>query len=257
MLPEVEGKIHGWILDDVVLPSARVRQGDLIKFEEATDVLRKLAIVVTADCDLEQKKHGRTLTLVPIVTAVTIIENYLIPDDCEKKRELIERFTFSGLSIDTDQDEISKYAYLKQASEDNWSEISNSLKTAVNFLLKKTDSMRLQDYNSLMADMKMSPRKIGSLKDQLRSRGDLLILPNAEALGIRGHIAWVRQLWQISASEIAIRTSEIPTRTGERVARLDSPFRYRLTQLIAQVFSDIGLPGFSDSIDEVLKETYR
>ncbi|MNL80928.1 hypothetical protein D3C87_2078990 [compost metagenome] len=57
-------------------------------------------------------------------------------------------------------------------------------------------------------------------------------------------------------SEVAIRTSEIGDRSGERMARLDSPYRYRLTQLMAQVFSDIGLPNIPDMVDQSLEDAY-
>jgi hypothetical protein len=247
---------EGWLLDDVVLPNARVRQGDLVRFDGATDVLRKLGIVVTADCDLENKKHARILTLVPVVPATVIIEHYLIPDDCEKKKSSIESHVFKKLSISGEHDSITSYALLR----DKLAQIDNkqqaSLKLAVDFLLNEVHSLNLSEYNLMMFEIKSNAKKIDSLKEQLRNRGDLLILPDAPELGIKGHIAWVRQLWQTSASDVALRTSELASRHGERIARLDSPYRYRLTQLIAQVFSDIGLPKMPDSIDKLLDEAY-
>lgn len=247
----------GWIVDDVVLPDARIRQGDLIKFDGAVDTLRKLAIVVTADCDLEQKKHARTLTLVPVVPATTIIENYLLLDDCEKKKNLIEDFVFKGFSINLDQDSIVQHALLREKMKATVSDPSSPLTVAAEFILHDTNRLAFSAYIDLMREMNIKAKKIDSFKDQMRKRGDLLVLPEADALGIKGHVAWVRQLWQTSASDIALRTSEVAMRSGERIARLDSPFRYRLTQLIAQVFSDIGLPDMPDSIDEILDEAFR
>lgn len=257
MPSEVEDRMPGWLFDKLVLPDARLQQGDLIRFEGEKNVLRKLAIVVTADCDLEQHKHGRTLTLVPVVEVSAILENYLLPDDCEKKRSLIERFVFAILKIDHTQDGATKYALLKEAASGNLPEQSKSFRDACDFLLGAKDCITFSDYNALMSEMKIPPRKIDSLKSQMRSRGDLFVLPESNELGIKGHIAWVRQLWQTPTSSVAIRTSEVSTRPGERLARLDSPYRYRLTQLIAQVFSDIGLPNFPDSIDQILQEKYQ
>lgn len=256
MPSEAERQFVGWVLDEVVLPNARIRQGDLIRFEGATDTLRKLAIVVTADCDLEQKKHARTVTLVPVVSATTIIEHYLIPDDCEKKKPLIEQYVFGYFSILHNQEETVKYALLRERLS-NRGDPPSIVEIAAAFLLHQTDAISFNDYAILMSEMNLAARKIASFKDQLRSRGDLLILPEAHPLGIKGHIAWVRQLWQTSPSDVALRTSEVAARAGERIARLDSPFRYRLTQLIAQVFSDIGLPNMPDSIDQILDEAYR
>lgn len=208
---EMGARFQGWILDDVVLPNARIRQGDLVRFEGATDALRKLAIVVTADCDLEQKKHARTLTLVPVVAVTTIIEQYLIPDDCEKKKNLIENFAFSRFSIPAEQDDDVKYALLREKAAQG-SDATSALAIASAFLLHDVDRIPLSSYNTLMSAMKVGAKKIESFKDQLRSRGDLLILPEATALGIKGHIAWVRQLWQTSASDVALRTSEVAAR---------------------------------------------
>lgn len=250
-----EEQFLGWVLDETVLPDARLRQGDLIKFEGTEDVLRRLAIVVTADCDLEQKKHGRVITLVPVVPAPIIIEHYLILDDCEKKKPQIEQYAFKELSLSDDQDNVIKYALLKDSLEKK-QDASPALRIAVDFLLHTKANMQLSEYNALMTAMKTGPKKIGSFKDQLRQRGDLMLLPEATPLGIKGHIAWVRQLWQTSASDVALRTSEVASRPGERIARLNSPFRYRLTQLLAQVFSDIGLPDVPNSIDEILGEAY-
>lgn len=256
MPSEAERQFVGWVLDDLVLPDARIRQGDLIRFEGATDTLRKLAIVVTADCDLEQKKHARTVTLVPVVSATTIIEVYLIPDDCERKKHYIEQYVFENFSISNDQENTVKYALLRERHSKS-GDPPSTLEIAASFLLYQTDIIGFKEYENLMSEIKLAARKIGSFKDQLRSRGDLLVLPEAHPLGIKGHIAWVRQLWQTSPSDVALRTSEVAVRAGERIARLDSPFRYRLTQLIAQVFSDIGLPNTPDSIDQILDEAYR
>ena len=83
-----------------------------------------------------------------------------------------------------------------------------------------------------------------------------MILPHTQDMGILGEIAWLRHIWQVPLSDIAIKTSEVSSRSGERIARLDSPYRYRLTQLMAQVFSDIGLPDARDQIEEHLQEVY-
>lgn len=117
--------------------------------------------------------------------------------------------------------------------------------------------MAVGSYKKLMQAIQSAPQKEGVLTDKIRSRGDLLILPDAHQLGISGGIAWIRNIWQVPLVDIAIRTSEVGIRPGERIARLDSPYRYRLTQLMAQVFSDIGLPDTTDRIDQFVEDAYR
>jgi hypothetical protein len=100
------------------------------------------------------------------------------------------------------------------------------------------------------------PKGASSFETQLIKKGDVVVLPSAAELGVPGEIAWVRHIWQESIGQIAMKTSDVKHCRGERVARLDSPYRYRLTQVMAQVFSDIGLPdssrAFKSDIEKVL-----
>ncbi|MDP3897797.1 MAG: hypothetical protein Q8Q62_14085 [Mesorhizobium sp.] len=125
---------------------------------------------------------------------------------------------------------------------------------AAQFALSTVNMMSISEYKLLITEMKVSPKKPSSFVDQIRSRGDLMILPDASELGVSGRIAWVRHIWQVSVSDIALKTSDVSYRKGERIARLDSPYRYRLTQLMAQVFADIGLPDFVDCISFTVEE---
>jgi len=79
--------VGGWILDKTIVPGAKLTQGDLIKFEGEEDPLKRAGIVVTADCDLERKRHARLVTLIPVVTVDVIMEYYLLLEDCENKKE--------------------------------------------------------------------------------------------------------------------------------------------------------------------------
>ena len=65
-------------------PSDEIRQGTIIKFdtEEADE---KLGIIVTADCDIAQNKHGKYLSYCNIITLDSYIRNYFIQKKCQKK----------------------------------------------------------------------------------------------------------------------------------------------------------------------------
>jgi hypothetical protein len=111
-----------------------------------------------------------------------------------------------------------------------------------------------------VADMTEVGVKSGDLaqrvEQMIRSKGDLLVLPTLAVFGVRASIAWVRHVWQAPMRAIAFRTSEARTSGGQRVARLDSPYRYRLTQLMAQVFSDIGLPDHEVDLANQLQSLF-
>lgn len=250
-------QVPGWLLDRSIGPNARLTQGDLVKFEKEDDPLRRVGIVVTADCDLEQRKHAKLVTLVPLVSPRVILESYLLIEDCEKKRELIERYAFRRFSVDEDQDVDTKRAVLREIVKEVFLEKDDPSRIAAMITLDEFDKITVLDYKSLMKKINIASKKLNALRDQIRGRGDILVLPDPVELGVEGSVAWVRHIWQVPISTIAIKTSEVRAKPGERLARLDSPFRYRLTQMMAQVFSDIGLPDMPDTIDRNLKDIYE
>lgn len=254
---EEKETIDGWVLDDIIGPKVTFNQGDLIKFENENDPLKKVGIIVTADCDLENKKHAKTLTLVPVIEPKVIFEYYLIPEDCENKKDIIESYIFKKFSINTKQEPVIKLAILREFIHSSNVDKNSLEYLAANLLLGQLSFVTINAYKALMKEINVSAKKLESFQEQIRKRGDLLILPAAQKLGISGCVAWVRHIWQVPISSVAIKTSEIQNCPGERVARLDSPYRYRLTQLMAQVFSDIGLPGTPGFIDKLIEDTYN
>ncbi|MFQ2384337.1 hypothetical protein [Aeromonas dhakensis] len=251
-------EVNGWILDKYIPPSASLKQGDLIKFTDEKDPLRKVGIVVTADCDLNNKKHANLVTLIPVVTVKDIMENYLLLEDCDKKKEQIENYAFKALRIEKQSEIEINQALLRSSIESmSSSDISESILTAVRIVTDQVTSISISEYKDLMDALGISTKKADALSTQIKTRGDLLILPSPEKLGVINNIAWVRQIWQVPLTSIALRTSETSSRKGEKIARLESPFRYRLTQLMAQVFSDIGLPDVEDSVQQEISGAYN
>src|SRR5206468_2377213 len=47
-----------------------IRQGDIVQWEQQDSPWKSVAVIVTADCDIAQKKHAGILSYVPIVTLV-------------------------------------------------------------------------------------------------------------------------------------------------------------------------------------------
>ncbi len=246
----------GWILDTSISPDEKLKQGDLVRFVDEKDPLKKVGIVVTADCDLENKKHAKLVTLVSVVSVKTIMENYLLPEDCEKKRPQIESYVFRCFSIENDQEVETKKALLIDEIKKTKISHDDASIVAAKFITDQLTSLSVKEYKAVMNASGSGVKKTDAINRQISDRGDLLILPDSEALEINGCVAWVRQIWQVPLNSIALRTSETRSRDGEKIARLDSPFRYRLTQLMAQVFSDIGLPDIKHSIEKSIEEAY-
>lgn len=189
MSSDVQDGVPGWLLDDAVAPDAKLRQGDLIVFEGSENPLRNVGIIVTADCDLEQRKHARLVTLVPVVDARTILERYLLFEDCERKRDLIESYLFKAYSIDVRQERATKLTLLRQTYTPSDLDGKDLRKVAADFVFGASDSIAVEGYVKLMRDIGSGPKGKNALRDQIRSRGDLLMLPSTKKLGVAGHIA--------------------------------------------------------------------
>lgn len=251
----MKNNTFGWDLEQSVSAKPCLKQGDLIVFPEEVDETRRVAIVVTADCDLERKKHANLVTLVPVVTEKLILERYLLPDDCTSKIEQIRGHAMKECGIDKTHDQIVQTELLLAALEEK-SKTDHIAGLISDFIADAVEYISVDDYKSLMSRVNVNAKKSSSFADQIGSRGDLMILPDASELDVSARIAWVRHVWQIPAGSIALKNSDVSARPGERRARLSSPFRYRLTQLMGQVFTDIGLPDVPVDLNKNVSEVF-
>lgn len=250
----MNNQIEGWTLDNAVGPDPHLMQGDLVVFRESKESLKSAGIVVTADCDLKNRKHAHLVTLVPIVSVKATMEHYLLLEACEDQRKNILNYVGRNFGIDVEDDHFVVEAQLLDLANKLAEETPE--KIAVDFILRRQELLSVKDYSKLITALGGKAKAASSFEDKLRKKGDIIVLPSASALGVEGEIAWVRRIWQVPIKDIAMKTSEISRCPGERVARLNSPYRYRLTQVMSQVFSDIGLPDssrqFKNDIEKVL-----
>lgn len=246
-----------WHLGTHVEPRPTLQQGDLIRFSECKNSLCKIGIVVTADCDLENKKHANLVTLVPILSARSLLENYIYIEECEGRRNDITAHVCKVLDLDSNLNSVILEGILDARSKDQGASLSDEINLAISFCLNKVEKLSSSEYSSLMRLTGGAAKSGKSLSQKIATKGDLLPLPSAKHLGINENIAWVRHIWQTPMRSIAMRTSETANRPAERIARLASPFRYRLTQKMAQVFSDIGLPTVDHGIDQAVEEALK
>ncbi len=246
--------INGWALERVVGPDPHLTQGDLVIFRDNDDPLKRAGIVVTADCDLKNRKHAHLVTLVPIVSILATMERYLLLEACESQRKQIIEFACRKLKIDISEDPLVIEAKIRELAKTLTEGSPETV--AVDIVLRQKESLSVKDYSELMSAIGSKAKAASSFETQLLKKGDIVVLPSAKGLGVEGEIAWVRHIWQVPIGKIALKTSDVRYCPGERVARLESPYRYRLTQVMAQVFSDIGLPDsdrqFKNDIEKVL-----
>jgi hypothetical protein len=141
----------GWILDEKITPGQQLAQGDLIHFKEEKDPLKMLGIVVTADCDLEKSKHGRLITLVPVLSVQTILERYIFIEACEKQKQQIFAYACKSYSVDSAGDENIAMAELRLRVDEAKKSAGDATQIlAADFSLHLVDNISSASYKNLM-----------------------------------------------------------------------------------------------------------
>ena len=118
--------------------------------------------------------------------------------------------------------------------------------------------LRLVEYffRQELSDAKKEEQFQKSIQQNLsKLPGDLLLLPFIEGLPFQPAIAWLRILREVSEKNIVLKHSEVKGNMAVRIGRLQPVFRYRVTQMLAHVFSDIGLPtAYESKIEEQINQ---
>lgn len=232
-------------------------QGDVIMWSEASDCMGKAAVVVTADCDLAKRKHWGRVTVVPLIPATDYFDKIYLPKQLESlEGELFKIFgraiqkimghagSSDGppteLALDTllgldalpepfskSDDAVGLHFVIRQAR--GVVAIENAANTLDRALLLRNDKTKALSMSKVQTFLDNPP-------------GDCMVLPPMDGLEPVIHIAFLRALRGLPDENIALKTSQKDPNKGQRIGRLIPVVRYRLTQMLAQVFSDIGLP---------------
>lgn len=241
-MPEPENQLESiWIT--LESPADVVSQGDLFYFEEQ-EANRRYGIVVTADCDLTNRKHSKLVSLVPLVELEEILTGCLYVDHLEMIRSQLETMLHKQLGADVATTDPAFAASISAILQEHGS-IPSEVFEAASVYLHRSDRVSTQHFKKILCLLGNSINKAyDRFAQQIKSRGDIIVLSRPPLAPHDVRIAWLRQVWQVNLGALVLRTSAyLPNnQQGQHVARLASPFRYRLTQQFAQVFSDIGTP---------------
>lgn len=238
-------------------------QGDVIVWDEAQDFQSKAAVVVTADCDLAKGKHWGRITVVPLVP----VENYLEEVYLPKQLALLEEDLATLFAkevhqvLDATADPPSGDALeslvsldvlpLVLGNSDRAKQAHALLRHARGLTKSMTSAQALDEALRLRSPgvKALSASRIGTFLE--KPPGDCMVLPQIPGLDPGLHIAFLRAMREVRDRDIATKTSEVAPNHARRIGRLVPVLRYRLTQMLAQVFSDIGLP---DDYEAMLKQ---
>lgn len=260
-----------------------VRQGDIIrKLNPKTGETEKLGIVITADCDIAQRKAGERYTWLEIVPMAAYIEG---PWAQEQLRKLAERR--SKAICDQLNGQIRKrqpdLTALTRESLVQWlrsktpKEIlvsatgeepaadGKSLRDLQGFALTVSTDETQSAFSRLKAAWTLFGIEEKTQQENVRSAfkdgggfQDYFVLPELPRQTGLGFVVMLRSMWTIMAPDLYLteQDARIHDRPDafHRLGRLNDGIRFSITQKLAFLFSRIGMPETFESACETAGE---
>jgi hypothetical protein len=251
-------------------------QGDI--FERLTgseDPWGRFGVVVTASCDIAQEKHRGILSYVPILPITDYLRLFYLPKLLERGlRPLAEELTreiheYQAKNLPEFPQPLSEQASLEWVQQGGANEIAADLritgeKARAKFtellgdyliVRRALESQAFQQQLEALARMRARQSKLDLDRAQENVRKDMQQALETLAgdcffigcIGTRnrsGYVAYLRLIREIQHDQIAIKHTDLHEKAAlaQRIARLQSPYIYRLTQQLVDVFASIGLP---------------
>ncbi len=247
---------------------------------------KRFGIIITADCDLARDKHGGVISYVPALTSEDFIWqtwrknrfSRAAEDNLVKAGQRIQKWLLSRGKSQSELSAVAMRQWLARATPNaildeigvenpgERANLLNSLEPAATILelLDKQEpcmatlrrayavvNSRYSEDKSLMA--------LDVQKTWTNLPGDLFHLttmpsdnPKQNAgpdIKNDGIFLQLRHIWQVNSDEVSTRPLDFKDGKAKvrRICRVGAPYRYAITQSLARVFSDIGLPDEYDS----------
>lgn len=257
-----------------LLANAPLRQGDVFRWLEPSDVWHRYGVVVTADCDLTHGKHDGVVSYVPALRASDYLALFYLPKQLELHIDALgAQVTKAARGLQAEympeyEVELSRSAIEEWLTRDGPEAIPAAMEVSPgdqreSFIelaqrwKNASEAFAVQDFGSQAAalldlrglgapDAKMRDKLADTLSSRLCSLpGDGMFLSSIGPGLTEGYVAYARRPRELREDLLALRQSELGAGVVEtqRISRLRTPYRYRLTQQMTQVFSDIGLPS--------------
>jgi hypothetical protein len=252
-----------------------IRQGDVFRFDEThDDAWQRLGVIVTGDCDIARNKHAGRLTYVPILPAHSYLSMFWLPRRLEALgKKLGERLVPMMRRIQ--QANLPQFTTpLTAERAQNWAVEKGPANVADALLLNDgPDREELLKLAHAYVDVTRAhgrsfreqfgavclayctlgttkngasalKRVEGELENYLANLpGDALFLGCLSQEYVEGYVCYLRVLRDVGDEDIAVTQRQAARGArASRIAHLNSPYLYRLTQQLAEVFASIGLP---------------
>ena len=256
-----------------------IRQGDVIrKLNSKTGEIEKLGVVITADCDIAQKKASERYTWLEIVSMATYVEGPWAQEQLRKISEKRSKALCEYLNSQIRKRQPDLVA-LTHDSLVQWLQSSNpeDILTKVTGQVPPNDNKQLANLKgfalTVSASNNQSPfsrlknaweifgttedKQQENMRNAFKDSGgfqDYFVLPELPQLPGVGFVVMLRSMWTIMAPELYLteqdaRIHDLPD-AFHRLGRLDDSIRFSITQKLAFLFSRIGMPTTYESACE-------
>lgn len=255
--------------------SAPLRQGDIFAWVDRayTRPWRTFGVVITADCDLEQKKTKGVLSFLPALTFEDYIWSFwrterFSPILDKLRTKAIDRLNKVLVRLRADRKPISTEAALAWIGRTSSDGLANEVGL--------TDAGQIRDFCSVIDSFKavqrlletdapdiallnkcyalhrgvVTPEDFSDLARDVQSKisslpGDVFFVSGVDGIERFGLFVMLRHISQCNVDDVAVRPADL--RWGgakaRRMARVNAPYKFALAQNMARVFLDIGLPS--------------
>ncbi|MFG1938241.1 hypothetical protein [Micromonospora tulbaghiae] len=257
-----------------VADGALIRQGDIFKFRDGLsvdDVWQRAGVIVTADCDIANDKHGGILSYVPILSLREYLAWRVLPRIAGNRRRRVLRDlsdTVGRIEADADIE-----PGLSARAVEVLATVENGLRDLCSYLRvvtpKDFDALAAmigeiavldrvlksseydEQFRALVSTCKPTKKKsaadvlLSEVRDQLRNLpGDVFFISSLDREHTEGFVAYLRLIRETRLQHLSTSYYDKGGRgvVAHRISRLQAPYVYRLTQQMADVFASIGLP---------------
>jgi hypothetical protein len=260
-----------------------VRQGDIIrKRNPGSGVTERLGIVITADCDIAQKKAGERYTWLEIVSMSAYVEGAWAQEQLRKLSQKraggvcahlnaqirkqspdLTPLTHESLAhwLSTkNAEEIYRTATGKAplADDKNFRDLRGFALTVSTDESQNTFSRLKQAWTLFGTDERNQKDNVRNAFKDSGGFQDYFVLPELPQEDGLGFVVLLRSMWSIMAPDLYLteqdaRIADRPE-AFHRLGRLNDGIRYSITQKLAFLFSRIGMPKTFESSCEAAAE---
>jgi hypothetical protein len=244
---------------DTVREDAPLHQGDIFEFLNKNSLWENYGIVITTDCDIAWGKNSDVYSYCPIINLKEYFYQIYLPKQIEydkilgKAKGIIDKHNGNnnkGVDINIISQWI-KDRGIEGALEDINIK-TDDMKNAVSFLYNFDEKICIMqmflNYRNILDSKGKNNKEIEKLKSNFKNHivhlpGDLFYINYIHGVNEMGYIVNLRRIGIFNRENISISNYDNGEKVYlKRIAKMVSPFNYRITQRVAQMFSDIGLP---------------